>query len=153
MLSRWKYFTNRRTASSMTSWRSIVLILPLRAVLRLLHGDLVDVRKSFRSAGAFDGFHRDVLHLLLGIRELFFECGDLRLLPGHRLFQRFDLHGRQTLLGFGVLLQHQDLLLEPGFSLLAGLLGRGLRFFLQTGWKSFRLFLPAGARLLARLAQ
>src|SRR5579885_3769036 len=45
--------------------------LPLRPVLGLFHGDLVDVRERFRPACAFNRFHSDILDLLLGVGKLF----------------------------------------------------------------------------------
>ncbi len=56
-------------------------VLTLRAVLGLLHGDLVNMGQRLGTRCTFDGLYRDVLHLLLGFTQLLFETGDLRRLP------------------------------------------------------------------------
>ena len=47
--------------------------LPRRPVFGLLHGDLVDVCQRFGAGSALDGLYGDVLHLLLGLVELFLQ--------------------------------------------------------------------------------
>src|ERR1039458_5210233 len=125
--------------------------LSLRPVLGLLHGDLVDVRQRLGSAGALDGLYRDVLHLLLGLRQLFLDGRNLRLLPRHRVFERLHLQLGQPLLGLGVFLEHQQLLLKFGFGLAPRLLGGRLGLFLKPRRELFGLLAQTCQFVLALL--
>jgi hypothetical protein len=69
---------------------------------------LIDVRKGFGSARALNGFHGDVLDLLLGVGELFFEGCDLRLLSSRQFLERLDAKFAEAFLGFGILLRSRS---------------------------------------------
>src|SRR5262249_5187655 len=61
---------------------------PLRPVLGLLHGDLIDVRQGPGAGGTLDGLDGDVLHLLFGLCELLLERRDVSGIAGESLLQR-----------------------------------------------------------------
>src|SRR5581483_1458776 len=107
--------------------------LSLRAVLGLLHGDLVDVGQGLGAAGAFDCFDGNILYLLLGVGQLFFERGDLSLLARHQFLEGLDAQVAHALVVFGVLPKYQGLLFEAGFRVAPGLLGSRGSFLLEAG--------------------
>ena len=117
----------------------------------MLHCDLIDVSKRSCAAGSFDRFHGDVLNLLLRISKLLFERRDLRLVVSDRFFQCADAQFTEALLGLGILLENQDVLLETRFGFLAGAVGCGVCFRFEALREGFGIFLIAGEFLLAFL--
>lgn len=79
----------------------------LRPVLRLLHGNLVDVRERAGTRGPIDGPHGYVLDLLLGLGQLLFEGRDPGRAAGQGLLQRLDAQSGDPGLGFRVLSEQQ----------------------------------------------
>ena len=113
-------------------------MLPLRPVLGLLHGDLIDVRERAGGGGSFDGLHGNVLHLLLGLCQLLFESGELRRLTRHGVIESLHAQLRQPALRFGIFLRDQNLLLESGLGIAPRLFGGGFGVALQALWKRLR---------------
>ncbi len=64
---------------------------PLRTVFGLLDRDLIDVRQRPGAGRSFDCLDGDVLHLLLGFRQLLLERANLRRLRCRRLLQALHL--------------------------------------------------------------
>ena len=123
-------------------------LLPLRLVLGLLHGDLIDVRQGPGTGGAFDGLDGDILHLLLGLSELFLERGNLSGVASESLLERLCAQFCQALFCLGILFRENHLVLEPGLHLLARLQRRCFDLLLEARGKRLDLVLEPRQLLL-----
>ena len=120
----------------------------MRPVLGLLHGDLIDVRQGPGTGGAFDGLDGDILHLLLGLSELFLERGNLSGVASESLLERLCAQFCQALFCLGILFRENHLVLEPGLHLLARLQRRCFDLLLKARGKRLDLVLEPRQLLL-----
>jgi len=126
------------TLYALTRCRCLVPASLLRSFFGLLHGDLIDVRQGPGTGGAFDGLDGDILHLLLGLSELFLERGNLSGVASESLLERLCAQFCQALFCLGILFRENHLVLEPGLHLLARLQRRCFDLLLKASQETPR---------------